>query len=109
MKPITRVRFRWLGAAALFAALASVSAYAQAPLQTLLGTPLDTDREFSAGSGIALTKFSPQQLETLVLSAKVWGFLKYHHPAVTGGKQHWDFALLRQLPKLLAAPGPAEA
>jgi C-terminal processing protease CtpA/Prc len=72
-------------------------------LPALPVTPIDADQEFATGSGIALPKLSAQQLDTLVLTAKVWGFVKYHHPAVTGGTRHWDFELLRQLPRLLAS------
>jgi C-terminal processing protease CtpA/Prc len=34
---------------------------------------------------------------------KVWGFLKYHHPAVVSGQRNWDADLFRVLPKVLAA------
>ena len=34
---------------------------------------------------------------------KVWGFLKYHDPAVTSGTRHWDYELFRVLPGVLAA------
>jgi C-terminal processing protease CtpA/Prc len=72
-------------------------------LPALPDTPIDVDQEFATGSNIILKKLSKRQLDALVLTAKVWGFIKYHHPAVTGGTQHWDFALLRQLPNLLAS------
>lgn len=78
-------------------------------LPALPDTPIESDQQFSKGSSITLKELSKHQLDTLVLTAKVWGFVKYHHPAVTGGTQHWDFALLRQLPKLLASRNPAEA
>jgi C-terminal processing protease CtpA/Prc len=77
-------------------------------LPALPDTPIDVDKEFASGSKIALTKLNEQQLDTLVLTAKVWGFAKYHHPAVTRGTQHWDFALLRQLPKLLDSRSAAD-
>jgi hypothetical protein len=57
------------------------------------------------GSGVAVEKLTGEQLDALVLTAKVWGFLKYHHPAVTAGRHPWDDALLRQLPKLLNGAG----
>ena len=34
---------------------------------------------------------------------RVWGFLKYHHPAITAGQQNWDTDLFRVMPKVLAA------
>ena len=66
-------------------------------------TPLDTDHEFDAGSRVEVTKLSPAQVENLVLLGKVWGFLKYHHPAIVAGKRHWDYDLFRVLPAVLAA------
>ncbi len=64
----------------------------------------DRDREFVAGSGIGLTSLSPLQIENLAVLCRVWGFLKYHHPAITSGNYHWDFELLRILPAVLSAP-----
>jgi hypothetical protein len=68
-------------------------------------TPLDTDREFDTGSGIAISELSKTQIENLALLGKVWGFLKYHHPAVVSGQRHWDYDLFRILPNVLAADG----
>ena len=67
-------------------------------------TQLDLDHEFDRGSGNAITKLSDIQVANLALLAKVWGFLKYHHPTVTAGKRHWDYDLFRVLPPVLAAP-----
>jgi C-terminal processing protease CtpA/Prc len=44
------------------------------------------------------------QIENLATLGKVWGFLKYHHPLVTGGQRHWDYDLFRVMPAILAAP-----
>lgn len=63
----------------------------------------DTAHEYDAGSRIDVQQITPVQLANLALTAKVWGFLKYHHPAVTGGRHHWDYALLKVLPSILAA------
>jgi C-terminal processing protease CtpA/Prc len=49
------------------------------------------------------------QIDDLVLLGKVWGFAKYHHPAMTSGLVDADSALRRILPSVLAAPGPAAA
>src|SRR5262245_32685884 len=71
------------------------------------GRPLvsvvDTDHEFDGGSRIDAMSLSKTQINNLVLLAKVWGFLKYHHPGVTTGKLHWDYELFRVLPSVLAA------
>lgn len=63
----------------------------------------DMDHEFDAGSRISVQQLSTTQVTNLVITAKVWGFLKYHHPAVIEGQQQWDYSLLRVLPAILAA------
>jgi len=44
----------------------------------------------------------PKLTETQKLTAtcKVWGFLKYYHPQVAGGKTDWDKQLFEVLPKI---------
>jgi hypothetical protein len=64
---------------------------------------LDLDNEFDTGSGVALKSLSKTQVDNLAMLAKVWGFLKYHHPLVTSGQRHWDYELFRLLPRVLAA------
>ena len=66
-------------------------------------TSLDLDHEFDRGSGITLTALSKTQIDNLATLGKVWGFLKYHHPAVSSGQHHWDYDLFRILPRILAA------
>ena len=34
---------------------------------------------------------------------KVWGFVKYYHPAVTKGKYDWDNQLLKYLPEVVSS------
>jgi len=70
---------------------------------------VDFDHEFDAGSGIVLNKLSKIQIDNLATLGKVWGFLKYHHPAVTAGTRQWDFDLFRIMPAILAAPDRAAA
>ncbi len=71
-------------------------------------TILDSDHEFDGGSGIHVSRLSNVQVKNLATLAKVWGFLKYHHPALTGGLRHWDYDLFRILPRVLdAADGAA--
>ena len=75
----------------------------EAPKASTGEAAIDRDREFDATSGVQLSALSKAQVENLVLLGKVWGFLKYHHPAIVSGKRHWDFDLFRVLPKLLSA------
>ena len=81
--------------------------------QTQAGAPAATgferDHAFDHGSGIGLLHPTAQQTANLVLLGKVWGFLKYHHPAITAGQRHWDYELFRELPPILAAADRAGA
>ena len=61
------------------------------------------DHQFDNGSGITVTSLSSIQIQNLATLAKVWGFLKYYHPAVTSGQHQWDYDLLRAIPAVLAA------
>ena len=76
---------------------------AEAPLAATPQTILELDHEFDSGSGIRLTTLTPAQIENLATLAKVWGFLKYHHPKVMAGRLHWDYELFRIMPAVLAA------
>jgi hypothetical protein len=97
----------WVRRIALF--LCGIAAMSpSSPLSEPVDTILDIDREFVTGSGIAIDSLSPTEVEHLVVLAKVWGFLKYHHPRVTSGQLHWDFELFRVLPSVLAATDAAE-
>lgn len=49
------------------------------------------------------------QINNLVLLGKVWGFVKYHHPAITSGKVDADSELSRILPPLVNARTHAAA
>jgi len=72
-------------------------------------TVVDLDRQFDGGSGITLKTLTKTQIDNLVTLGKVWGFLKYHHPLITAGKQHWDYELFRILPRVLSAEDAAAA
>jgi C-terminal processing protease CtpA/Prc len=81
----------------------------EAPPLVRESTAMDTDHEFDAGSGIEAADLSPAQVQNLVLLARVWGFLKYHHPKVTSAALQWDYELFRVLPEVLAAKSRTEA
>jgi hypothetical protein len=66
-------------------------------------TAVELDTEFDEGSGIADADPTPLQVENLELLAKVWGFVKYHHPEVTAGQLNWDYELFGVLPRVLDA------
>jgi C-terminal processing protease CtpA/Prc len=49
-------------------------------------------------SGVTLDSLlSKQQSENLYVLAKVWGFLKYHHPDVAKGKSNFDEELFKMM------------
>ena len=79
------------------------------PLKPRALTVLDRDTSFVSGSRIELAQANRAQVENLVLLGKVWGFLKYHHPAVVRGERHWDFDLFRVAPRVIAAKDAAAA
>src|SRR5690606_37403374 len=63
----------------------------------------EQDDEFDDGSGIATQPLSDLQIANLALLGKIWGFAKYHHPAIVAGDVNWDYELFRVLPAVLAA------
>jgi C-terminal processing protease CtpA/Prc len=82
---------------------------AQAPTVVRPQTAVDLDHEFDEGSRIVVSALSPAQVDNLVMLAKVWGFLKYHHPAVAQAQHHWDYELFRAMPAVLDARDRAAA
>lgn len=61
----------------------------------------DSDHAFDKGSGITISGLTPLQTTHLEVLGKVWGFLKYYHPAVMAGEYNWDYELFRILPAIL--------
>lgn len=57
---------------------------------------------------IAIGELNAQKIDNLELLGRVWGFLKYHHPAITKGSFDWDLELLKFLPNYLEAKSPSE-
>lgn len=72
-------------------------------------TPFEADTEFDPGSRVEISTLSPSQIDVLFTLGKIWGFLKYHHPAITSGQRNWDYDLFRVLPAVLAAGNHKEA
>jgi C-terminal processing protease CtpA/Prc len=61
----------------------------------------DSDVVFDKHSGIDTIRVSKQNTVYLTLLGQLWGFLKYHHPAIAVGRYNWDAELFRLLPKYL--------
>lgn len=84
----------------------SAPAYAQSSTADVARS---SSRQAETGSHIALAAVTPVQVANLATLARVWGFLKYHHPLVTAGQRQWDVDLLRIMPVILAAPDRTHA
>ncbi len=65
--------------------------------------------ERSSSEYLAAPAASVQLSENLYLLGKVWGYLKYHHPRVTGGCFDWDAELLGVIEDAAAAQSRDEA
>lgn len=59
------------------------------------------DSLYSQGSKIEFPELKPEVVENLNVLGKIWGFLKYRHPAITSGKYNWDYELFNFLPDYL--------
>lgn len=80
----------------------SLNVQAQLSDSTDRNKKANLDKEFLTGSKIVLDQPSTFQISDLEVLAKVWGFLKYHHPAIAKGDYNWDFELFRITPQMLA-------
>ncbi len=67
------------------------------------GTSIATPVNESTKTSTLRAPLSKQEIDHLFVLGKVWGFLKYHHPAVAKGKFNWDKELTDILPVLMAA------
>jgi C-terminal processing protease CtpA/Prc len=75
----------------------------QAPPKLVAHYKAEQDTAFRHGSGLIIDNLSPQQIDNLAVLGRVWGFVKYYHPAVARGDYNLDAELVRVLPKVLAA------
>lgn len=62
---------------------------------------IEQDATYKYASKIQFPGLNEEQIQNLELLGRLWGFLKYHHPAVTSGKYNWDYELFRILPDYL--------
>ncbi|WP_418990762.1 hypothetical protein [Alistipes sp.] len=78
----------------------------------LLGSIFETGckkqyADFTSSSGYDQTVCDSEMLENLTVLGRVWGFVKYHHPAFAGDKYNLDYELFELLPQVADAE-PAE-
>ncbi len=59
----------------------------------------DLDTQFDKGS--AITSIPLRKTNDMIVVGKVWGFVKYYHPALYTGDVNLDYELFRILPKIL--------
>lgn len=75
----------------------------QAKIHVRTILPAENDTAFDHGSNITFPQLTEPIINNLELLGKLWGFLKYHHPAIAKGKYNWDYELFRLLPAYLGA------
>ncbi|HWB94756.1 MAG TPA: S41 family peptidase [Puia sp.] len=69
-----------------------------------LTSPRTIDAETLKIASDALTRdYSPAKLDQLAEFGRIWGFLKYYHPAITGGQFNCDSILVSLVPRILNA------
>ena len=78
----------------------------EAPEKVLSAAQKDT--EFNSGSGITVDNLTDQKIKNLDILARVWGFLKYHHPKVATGNYNWDYELFRIITPVMNAGNDAD-
>lgn len=66
------------------------------------------DAEFIEESWIEFDSLSELQEKGIYKLCRVWGLMKYYHPAIAKGKYNWDFELFRFVPSYIAAQSEAE-
>lgn len=63
----------------------------------------EQDKEFDNGSLLNSLDLNKVDIKEIELLGRVWGFLKYYHPAIAKGNYNWDYELFRFLPKYIKA------
>ena len=53
---------------------------------------------------MSMWEYTNSDVENLSLLCKIWGFMKYYHPAVRAGEYDWDHELLCIMPSLVSLP-----
>ena len=68
----------------------------------------DEDTGFDSGSFLSIKTYNTQTVSNLELLGKIWGFLKYYHPAIAAGEYNWDAELFRVMPLVIEAKNNEE-
>ncbi len=59
--------------------------------------------DYSRGSGFELSGYDSSMAENLEVLGRVWGFVKYHHPAMADSTYNIDYELFELLPEVVNA------
>lgn len=70
--------------------------------------PALRDSTYLQHSGIDTIVYTDYLARYLPLLGEVWGFVKYHHPAIARGEVNWDGELFRILPEVLTCQNDAQ-
>jgi hypothetical protein len=62
-----------------------------------------TKTKILIGSEILSRNYSAAKIDQLADLCKIWGFLKYYHPAVGKGRYNWDSTLFSILPEIITS------
>lgn len=66
------------------------------------------EMEFIHGSKIHIDSCDLEMSSKLAQLCKVWGYLKYYHPAIATGKYNWDFELFQTMQSILKAKSESD-
>jgi hypothetical protein len=92
-----------------FELLADGKPIQQAPPKKIVVAKAKLDTAFANASGTTFIPVSKQHIANLTNLGMLWGFIKYHHPAVAKGDFNMDAELFRVLPKVVNAKNKAAA
>ena len=106
-KSVTKIYFGGLLAGSGKAWFDKFELYADdLPIDKIAWQQAAMNEQVAVRSNVTLDSLlTKQQIENLYVLAKVWGFLKYHHPGAAGGKSNFDEELFKILQPVANAGG----
>ena len=73
------------------------------PTKSIVAPKTIDPQTLQTASDALVRDYTPARLDQLADFARIWGFLKYYHPAITSGLRNWDSALVSLVPRILTA------
>ena len=80
----------------------------ETPIKKTKTFKAELDTVFDDGSKIDIRTYTPEMVTSLELLGRIWGFLKYYHPAVAAGEYNWDAELFRIMPAVIGTQNSDE-